>query len=170
MSNLLDSPIRRVHNLREGYSFRPDHIEKRWFFYREQIWHFEINKKDPLVIELDNDVCIMPDYSFDTNLGSIPIPLRIIFPKDEFPLEYALHDDEYNRHGIFVRWPGAKSFVFVSTDRAGADRRLRKNILFISQAKKPRAEDIYLGVRIGGGIPWKMGAPRERKLQGVELC
>jgi hypothetical protein len=155
----LDTEILRVHNADAGYSLRPDHIEWKWFFYPQQIWRFEVNKAQPLMIELVNGVFVMPNYVFTTDLGSIPLPLRIIFPSDEFPPAYALHDDEYNRHGVFARGPGDKEFYFVSTDRRGADQRLYKNIMSICKGSAKRAFDIYLGVRLGGGHPWKNGTP-----------
>lgn len=172
MVDLLDDPIARVLNLEDGCSFKPSHTVKKWGFYPETIWRFRINKEKPLIIQLTSGLQIMPNYEFTTNLGSIPLPLRIFFPKDEYPLEYALHDDEYNRHGIFVRFPGEARFSFYPTNRAGADTRLLRNIMAISKGPKSRAKIVYRAVRMGGSLPWKYGrVRRDKKEKGyVKIC
>lgn len=159
----LDADIFCVHNAEDGFTFRPHHIEWKWFLCPQQIWRFTTNEEKPLLLELTSGVLIMPNYVFDTDLGSIPLPLRFLFPKDEFPVPYALHDDEYDRHGVYACESGSTEFSFVPTDRAGADRRLRRNIISICGGRSSRADSIYLGVRLGGLVPWATGKARKTK-------
>lgn len=169
LADMLDCSIKTVHNVKTGCSFFPDHTE--WHgIYPEKIWRFDLNQKAPLIIELENNVRLMPNYYFTTNLGSVPILLRLFFPQDEFPIEYALHDDEYNRHGVFASVAPGKPFVFVRTTREGADVRLYQNTIAISGASPKRARKVFLAVRMGGYFPWRLGRTRERKLKGVSLC
>ena len=163
MCSLLNSPIKKIHNLEGGCSFTKDHVEWKYFIFPQTIWRFKLNRETPLIIELENGTQIMPNYNYTTDLGSIPIPLRPIFPVGEFPIAYALHDDEYNRHGLFVKFKGETNFAFLDTKRLGADDRLRRNIRVIGGGSKLRAGSIRRAVRIGGGIPWKTGYVREGK-------
>jgi hypothetical protein len=164
MSDFLDSPIKCVHNNTEhGYSFTKSHTVWRWFLFPEMIWHFSLNQLTPLIIELENGTQIKPNFEFDTNLGSIPLPFRALFPKDEFPVCYALHDDEYNRHGIYVKAVGMTEFTFCHTTRKGADNRLKANIITVGGGSKARASTIRRAVRIGGALPWSLGEVREKK-------
>lgn len=101
-------------------------------------WRFQINQKPYLA-----------PHGFVTDLYSVPWPLTLLIPRDERDNRPStIHDAAYATVGF------RKSAVDVGLTRAQCDLLILITALQCGLGLR-RALSIYLGVRLGGWIPWR---------------
>jgi len=88
---------------------------EKWGFLRwsKSIWMFELDEEFPLMW-YDGKYYWQPNKNeAETDLGSIPPPLRGILPHDEFPRSFCIHDSACKKGGLWRSETGeAGTFVF----------------------------------------------------------
>lgn len=147
----------------EGYTLRKIGNQPYLWLFERALYDFRITSIQPLTYD-DGTRLIRPDAHFVTDMGSIPLFLQPIFPKDGFLLSYIFHDSCYKHHGIYVRDPVSDAkWRFVTQTRRQADEMLWR---MIGVEGGPIAKWIvWLGVRVGGGRPWASGYETEARRQ-----
>ena len=65
---------------------------------------------------------------FKTDMGSTPIIMRHLFPKDRYLVSYLFHDDAWRSGGLFVAEAGIDHFAFEVMSRTEANKLLRTMI------------------------------------------
>lgn len=128
------------HHAGQGYILDPLRVERWGKLWRKRIWMFRLCYPHPLTYRDGNGCDWQPDrHEDETDLGSIPPPLRGLFPQDEFPLSYIYHDSACRRGGL---WLVNTTPTFITMNRREADTLLRD-------------EWIPAEVRLSGGSTWR---------------
>lgn len=139
-----------------------------WFGFRIPLYHVHLDPENPLTF-LDESTltAYQPDRDFDTDQGSIPLPLQGIptLQKDKFLLSYLIHDSGCLFKGLYTSrfvWidgrpvfaNGINGFVFTKMLRADIDWLLR--IMVREEgAKKHTERNIYWAVRLASLLTGK---------------
>jgi len=138
-----------------GYSLRFCHREFwPWrnvpSMYRKSIWEFQLNLDTPLTFRHPDGFLLQPDrHRAQTDLGSIPPPLRSLFPQDEFVRSYILHDSACRDHGLYLSYAQGSPFVLHEMESARVHEIMRESIL-ADGGTKARARVIWGAVRAFG--------------------
>ena len=151
-------PPGRFLNARSGYGYTldPRRVEigrtgrKRWY-------EFRLIPEHPLAFADPDGGLWQPDrHETETDLGSVPVPMRGAFPQDEWLYSYIFHDSAC-RHGCLyfaVCW--SDPFARVSMTRRQADAMLRDWWIPAEAAQTPGLErsawrrwPVWVGVRAG---------------------
>ena len=124
---------------------------KSWpSIYRKAIREFRINEEHPLTYMAQDGCLLQPDrHMAETDLGTIPPPLRGLFPHDEFERSHILHDSGYRYGGLYLAYGLEQPFIFCKMSRAFIDEVLIESII-ADGGTRARARTIWLAVRIGG--------------------
>jgi hypothetical protein len=129
-----------------------------WGPWTKSIWYFELNILRPLIFVCENGQYIKPSATkFDTDFGSIPIPLRSLPNCNEsrFLLSYIFHDNIYNAHWIWVSTDQGNTWIHKDMTREEADNQLKECILNEPQAGSSFiANLIWSQVRLWGNSAW----------------
>jgi len=142
----------------DGYTLRFERREfwpwpRVWSVYRKTYWEFQLDQAKPLTFSHQQGYYVQPDrHELETDLGSIPPPLRSLFPDTEFIRPYLLHDSAYTHHGMYMAHGPYAPFVFHAVDRAFADELLRVSII-ADGGSRARARTIWSAVR-SLGVRW----------------
>lgn len=139
--------------------------EKRFLLPDKTIYGFQLNLEHPLTFHTPDNLRLQPDrHEDETDFGSIPYLLQVIFPKDQFPLTYFFHDSGYRHGGLWTAGPDPASrgyagtrdveFVFVKMTRLELDR-LLKSTIRVEGGRLHERVMIYLAVRGFGGKSWR---------------
>ena len=140
---------------RQGYELDKVRSERYMLIFPKAIYEFNLDEREPLTLVLDTGYMMQPDrHMAETDMGSIPVPLQPLFPKDEFLLSYLFHDSGYKHGGLYVRKPGDADYVFNVMSRDDIDKLLRFMIKTEGGGAIKRAL-IYRAVRIGGSGSFK---------------
>jgi hypothetical protein len=140
---------------REGYTLRKTGDVPYLYVLRKAVYDFRLSVVHPLTYD-DGTRLIQPDRHFVTDMGSVPLMLQPLIPKDRFLLSYIFHDSCYKHHGYWARskHDGAR-WGFVPCQREDADLMLRE--MAHSEGGCVSNWVVWLGVRLGGCLSW--GSP-----------
>lgn len=145
-----------------GWELNPLRMERWGWLWRKRVWEFRLVPAHALGFENAQGRWQPDRHEEETDLGSIPPPLRGWYPQDEFPLSYIFHDSACGHGGLWLRPPGAREYQFEALTRAEADRRLRDEWIpaevALSGGSAWRRWPVWVGVRLGAAC----GAGRSR--------
>lgn len=85
-----------------GFTLSYDPDKSTWW---DTVWHFQLDRDNPMTFISERKEYIQPDRSYHTNLGSIPrFPpfLRALVPPTRFPCGFAMHDSGYASKGLWI--------------------------------------------------------------------
>lgn len=144
-----------------GYECIKDYDEYwpfSWGPWSKTIWYFELNELTPLMYVREDGVFVKPSIPFyDTDFGSIPIPLRSLPSLNEsrFLLGYLFHDNIYRTHWVFASKDQGISWSRKDMTRSETDDQLKEMILHDPQPGTLVARNtIWSMVRLFGNSPW----------------
>lgn len=130
--------------------------DKRVFLWiTKAIYEFTLDEHNPLTFLHPGVGFIQPDRHVKTDMGSIPVPLQVFWPKDRFLLSYLLHDSAYRHGGLYFSDERYRGYSFVKMEREEVDDLLRYTIKAEGGSRFTR-NMIWRGVRIGGGHRYGM--------------
>lgn len=118
--------------------------------FREQLYRFEQNTSNPLVLYFRGN--LYSPSNCVTDLGSIPRPVQMIYPKDRWIRSYLLHDSGYITRGVLCG--EYVPLVFKRQERKDIDDRLIPSIL-AEGGEVLDAHIIHWFVEKFGGPIWK---------------
>ena len=135
---------------------------KLWVWpWRKTWWEGKLSDAFPLMWQDGKTGTLyMPDrHEARTDLGSIPPPLRSLFPADEAPYAYYCHDSAYRHGGLWVADSLDGAWTFRPMTRADVDRLCLLDMLEAGGVGWCRRHIIYRHVRWYGGAAWSPVAP-----------
>ena len=121
------------------HGYRLDCTRTTFWCWIWPVQHYEYSAGEPypLTLEIDGQF-LQPDrHVADTDLGSVPPPLRSLFPHTETPRAYVFHDSGYRYGGLWRAAALAGPYEFLPMDRDEVD-----DVLHVGS----RAESIAMGV------------------------
>ena len=141
-----------------GYTLTKRKSERHALLFHKAIYEFYLRKSKPLTFELPDGTKIRPDkHLAETDMGSTPMSLQLLFPKDEFLLSYIFHDSGYNHHGLYFKGPKAHVYGFKPMTREDVDKLCLLRMIEVEGGGVIKRNMIYRIVRMCGGSPWKKG-------------
>lgn len=160
----------RWHNF-HGYDLDTLHTEWKLFIFPVQHYSFRLHEAAPLTYEHPEGFFVQPNKNEDdTDLGSIPPPLRGFFPATEIPRTYNAHDSGYLHEGLWVSQSLTGPYVFRKMSREEIDQWMQlmgvvESVqMSVSYARAVRRLSIiHTSVRIGGIVPWRRYASRRKE-------
>lgn len=118
--------------------------------WRKPIWEFQNSISEPLTYRAMFGYYVQPDrHRAETDLGSIPVPLRGFFPESEFALSYILHDSACRDHGLWTAYTARGPFRFHWMTSLHVHYLLRESIV-AEGGSAARAATIWACVRLFG--------------------
>jgi hypothetical protein len=144
----------------------------RWKWGDTAVYRYTADAERPLTLVLSDGVAYQPCREFETDMGSVPLPIQSLYPrgllvKDRWLRSYLLHDWLYMGGGLWVRRPGQTAFRFEPMPKEKADWLLYVAAM-IEGAPEKLAKRIHWAVdRFGTGVwsrrnplrvAWKLGA------------
>lgn len=125
-----------------------------WFWpftWCKAIHSFQLHRLHPLTWVDRNGMHYQPDrHEQETDLGSIPPPLRARFPQDEYEPAYVFHDSAYRHGGLYTSVTLDGPYKFTRMTRKEADDLLADIIYALGGGACKRAT-IWTAVRAFGG-------------------
>lgn len=119
--------------------------------WSKAIHSFKLDERHPITWVDRNGGHWQPDrHENETDLGSIPPPLRSCFPQDEYEPAYIFHDSAYKHGGLYFSVTLDGPYRFVATSRRQADD-LLADIICALGGGACRRGTIWTAVRLGGG-------------------
>ena len=121
------------------------------FKWTKAIHSFQVNLRNPITWVDRDGMHWQPDrHENETDLGSIPPPLRSCFPQDEYEPGYVFHDSAYRHGGLYASVSLDGPYGFVPVSRRFADDLLADIIMALGGGACRRGM-IWTAVRCGGG-------------------
>jgi hypothetical protein len=141
----------------DGYSLvkrpGPHFYRPKWAnglpLFRVTLYEFTLSDLHPLTFRTPGHWHYRPDRHFVTDMGSIPRPLQLLFPKDEFLLSYLFHDSLCLHRKQFVSASLDGEYRPARMDSVEAARQLRTQIR-AEGGSAVRAATVYGAVRLFG--------------------
>lgn len=161
-----------------GFSLVPTHTVPWGKLWLIQHWEFMLAPgANGLAWDDGNGWLWRPDrHEAETDLGSIPAPLRSIMQSTEAARSYVFHDSAYRYAGLWRSQSLTGDWQFFQLDRQRADTMLRD--MFVAEAilmgERPararrRAAIVYHAVRLFAGGPWANHRSNDADRIGVGL-
>lgn len=115
-------------NYKRGYDLHWLRSERWALFWSKTIYEIEIHPMAPMTFR-NCDGYWQPDrHAAETDLGSIPPPLRAWFPQDEYAPSYIFHDSAYREGGLYYSATLDGPYTFKRLTRKYADDMLADTI------------------------------------------
>lgn len=149
-------------NYSHGLTLRWLRTERWCYLWRKAWYEGELHPYTPLMWwDEELQLFCMPDrHAAETDLGSIPPPLRGAFPQDEFPFAYYFHDRGYGEGGLYVAPTLDAPFKFREFSRSWLDDRCLSAMPQALGTIRCRTGAIWGAVRTFGGFAWDPVTPR----------
>lgn len=96
----------------DGYTLRKLRDESYLLIFTKAIYEFRLNDKKPLTFTAPDGTRYQPDRHCETDMGSIPLSLQMVYPKDRYLLSFLFHDSGWRHGGLYVKRLGQKRFTF----------------------------------------------------------
>lgn len=144
-------------NFRHGYDLHWLRSERWGLFWSKAIHEFTLDPVSPLTWQDRQGGYWQPDrHEMETDLGSIPPPLRSWFPQDQFEPAYCLHDSAYNHGGMYFSTRLDGPYEFREVSRRWSDDMLA-DVIYCLGGWAPRRGLIWAAVRAGGWASFNDG-------------
>jgi hypothetical protein len=141
-------------NVTHGYDLHWVRNEKWGFWpfrWSKAIHTFQVDLRNPITWVDKDGMHWQPDrHEEETDLGSIPPPLRSCFPQDEFEPGYVFHDSAYKHGGLYCSVTLDGPYEFEKVTRKFADNLLADIIMALGGGACRRGI-VWSAVRCGGG-------------------
>jgi len=129
-----------------------------WWPFRRTIWEYTADPADPLTIHCDGGWLISPDKHFETDGGSIPRPLWIIYDPWTWAAAFVVHDSGYEGRTLwFAHEFAPERWEERAVTRAEMDGLLRR-VVRLTGGTLVDSRVIYRAVRLFGWWAWSMRA------------
>jgi hypothetical protein len=159
----------KFHNATPGEGWRLHWLRtERWGLlgiWRKTIWEFCLIYPAPLTWEDGNGFWQPDRHEAETDLGTVPPPLRGLFPHDEFPRSYCFHDSACGHGGLYHSDSLTGEFTFRKVSRTMADRMLR-DMVRVEGNGTVRRWPVWVGVRIGALFGIGNGEKNDAGIEG----
>jgi len=144
-------------NFRSGLTLRFLRCERWGLLWRKTWWEGRLSPRYPLMWQDARTGRLwMPDrHEQETDLGSIPPPVRSIFPQDEAPYAYYPHDSAYRHGGLWTAETLDGEWTFKKLSRSEADDMCLSAMLEAGGVSAARRAIIWSAVRSFGWAAWK---------------
>jgi len=160
-----DKPSGQFLNTAEGQGWDLHWIRnERWGgFWSKAIYEFSLIHPDPLTWEDDAGYWRPDQHEAETDLGSIPPPLRGILPHDQFIIPFCFHDSAWRKGGLWFCNELDGEWRFIQLSRRRSNMMLKRWVRSMGGvfAQWP----ILAGVCIGLVLQW-VGKGYNRLMKG----
>ena len=148
-------------NLRYGLDLHYLRTERWGWFWPKTFWEATLDARFPLMLQRHSDgMLLMGDrHEIETDLGSVPPPLRSWFPETELPAAYYMHDSGYKYGGFWCAETLDSPWMFRRFDRAVIDGLCLLDAMDAGGVTPARRRTIHGCVRTFGSCRFKPAPP-----------
>jgi hypothetical protein len=142
-------------NYRHGLTLRFKNCRRWGWLWRKTYYEGTLSRRAPLMWQDAAGVLYMPDrHERCTDLGSIPPPLRSMFPQDEAPYAYYTHDSAYRHGGLWTAPTLDAPWTFRTMTRRAVDDLCLSAMMEAGGVSAIRRGTIWSQVRLWGWAAW----------------
>lgn len=143
---------------------RYEFLEGTWLgkILTKAIYDFKNDGVNPLTYRAVDGTCYRPKDRMESDMGSVPNTVQIIIPKDRFLQTWLCHDSGYEDGGLYVKYVGTETYVFVKMSRNKIDLLMKEGI-GAEGGNAFERNAVYEAVNWAGWAVWSHGYDTKKR-------